>query len=157
MTASSPGRPLTAADPTAGATALRAHGLRVSAARRLVLQALYEADGPVSADAIAQGLDGQLPPSDLSSVYRNLETFEHVGLVEHVHLGHGPGLYALGDDTRGWAVCELCDRHIAVAGSALALVRAAVLDATGFDAGFSHFPIVGRCPECTDGGHNAHS
>jgi hypothetical protein len=23
-----------------------------------------------------------------------------------------------------------------------------VLDAAGFDAGFGHFPIVGRCPDC---------
>ena len=31
---------------------------------------------------------------DLASVYRNLETLEDAGLVRHMHLGHGPGLYA---------------------------------------------------------------
>jgi len=32
---------------------------------------------------------------DLTSVYSNLEALEQHGLVRHVPLGHGPGLYAL--------------------------------------------------------------
>ena len=75
-------------------TALRERGIRVTAARRLVLQGLFAADGPVSAERLASGVDGAVPPSDLASVYRNLEALERVGLVRHVHLGHGPGLYA---------------------------------------------------------------
>ena len=49
----------------------------------------------MTADAIAAGLDGRLPSSDLASVYRNLDTLEEIGLVRHFHVGHGPGLYAL--------------------------------------------------------------
>ena len=74
---------------------IRAHGLRISSARRLVLEALLVADGPMSAEQIAQGIGGRVPCSDLASVYRNLERFEEIGVVRHVHLGHGPGLYAL--------------------------------------------------------------
>ena len=50
---------------------------------------------PVRAEEIAAGIGGRLPRSDLASVYRNLETLENHGLVRHLHLGHGPGLYAL--------------------------------------------------------------
>ena len=71
--------------------ALRARGMRVSTARRQVLAELYTAEGPVSAEALAE----RLPGSDLASVYRNLVVLEEVGLVRHVHLGHGPGRYAL--------------------------------------------------------------
>ena len=66
--------------------ALRANGLRLSSARRLLLQALYAAERPLSADELAG--DG-----DVASAYRNLEVLEGLGLVRHVHLGHGPGLY----------------------------------------------------------------
>ena len=53
---------------------------------------------------------GRVPGSDLASVYRNLETLEEVGLVRHVHLGHGPGpLRARGRDAREYLVCESCD------------------------------------------------
>src|SRR6188508_2249470 len=41
---------------------LRGEGLRLSAARRLVLEALFLADGPVSAEELAAGLGGQVPP-----------------------------------------------------------------------------------------------
>jgi Fur family ferric uptake transcriptional regulator len=52
----------------------------------------------VTAERIAGGLDGALPPSDTASVDRNLETLEEIGLVRQVHLGHGPGLYELTSD-----------------------------------------------------------
>jgi Fur family ferric uptake transcriptional regulator len=150
MTTSSLCPPLTASSSTAAVSALRALGMRISAARRLVIEALYSASGPVSAEAIAKGLDGVLPPSDLGSVYRNLETLEEVGLVQHVHLGHGPGLYAIAGRHTGWAVCDACGRHVPLDADALRLVREAVRAATGFDANFSHFPIVGLCPECSE-------
>ena len=47
---------------------MRAHGLRVSAARRLVVEALLVAQGPMSAEQIAQGIGGQVPSSDQASV-----------------------------------------------------------------------------------------
>ena len=128
---------------------VRDHGLRASAARRLVLQALHAADGPMSADQIAAGIGGRVPRSDLSSVYRNLETLEEVGLVSHVHLGHGPGLYALNlDGEREWLTCERCGDFRAVDPARLDGVRAAIEAAFGYRASFAHFPVVGLCALC---------
>jgi Fur family ferric uptake transcriptional regulator len=128
---------------------LRARGLRISSARRLVLEALFAADGPVTAEEVAGGLDGRLPASDPASVYRNLDTLEALGLVRHVHLGHGPGLYALaGRHDAGYAACERCGRHVALDGEALAGIGAAVRAACGFAPALAHFPIVGLCPGC---------
>jgi Fur family ferric uptake transcriptional regulator len=151
MTVSHEARPLAAATLPAAITTLRVRGLRVSAARRLVLGALFAAHGPVRAEAIAGGLEGRLPDSDLASVYRNLDTLEEVGLVRHFHLGHGPGLYALtGRLEAGYAACERCGAHRALDPDAVALVAAAVREACGYEARLSHFPVVGRCPECGD-------
>jgi Fur family ferric uptake transcriptional regulator len=128
---------------------LRAHGLRISSARRLVLEALFAADGAVTAEEVAGGLGGRLPASDLASVYRNLDTLETLGFVRHVHLGHGPGLYALaGHHDAGYAACERCGRHVALDGDALADIADAVHAACGFAPALAHFPIVGLCPEC---------
>jgi Fur family ferric uptake transcriptional regulator len=128
--------------------ALRGRGLRITAARRLVVEALFVADGPVSAERIADGVAGRVPRSDLASVYRNLESLEQVGLVRHVHLGHGPGLYALAGPAREYLVCESCDATLAVDESQLDDVRDLILGRFGYDAGFSHFPIVGLCAVC---------
>jgi Fur family transcriptional regulator, ferric uptake regulator len=142
-------RPLAITDLDEAIDAIRARGLRLSAARRLVLETLFAADRPLSAERIAEGVTGRVPRSDLASVYRNLETLEELGLVRHVHLGHGPGLYALaGGDPREYLVCESCDRVEAVQPDRLEAVRAAVREAFGFEARFGHFPIVGLCPRC---------
>jgi Fur family ferric uptake transcriptional regulator len=124
---------------------LRARGLRLSTARRLVLEALFDADGPVSAEHVSRRLR-----LDLSSVYRNLEMLETHGLVHHVHLGHGPGLYALrGHEDLEYLHCEHCGAVRALPPGELEPVRAYVRKRYGYEARFTHFPIVGTCPTCT--------
>jgi len=142
-----------APDVDAAIATLRAGGLRVSAARRLVLEAFYRTDEPLSAEQVASGLDGRVPRSDLASVYRNLETLEGLGLLRHFHLGHGPGMYArAGANAREYLVCERCNRTKAVAPSNLDRARAAIKRQTGWSASFSHFPVAGLCPRCAKRG-----
>jgi len=106
--------PAPAGDLDAAVDELRAHGLRLSASRRLVLEALFAAGRPVTAEEIASGMYGRLPRCDLASVYRNLETLEELGLVRHMHLGHGPGLYGPAAETDEYVACERCGRSEAV-------------------------------------------
>ncbi len=117
--------------------------------RRVLLEALFAADAPVSAEELARRLS-----LEVSSVYRNLEHFEALGIVRHVHLGHGPGLHALvGRGATDYLVCEACDRVTAVDPDRLAGVRAAIRAEFGFEAGFGHFPILGLCADCLAHGH----
>jgi Fur family ferric uptake transcriptional regulator len=126
---------------------VRGRGLRLSSARRLVLEALFAAERPATADEIAGGLGGRVPRSDLASVYRNLETLEQLGVVHHVHAGHGPGLYALARG-REYLLCERCGELRAVRPAALEPVRQALREAFGYEARFTHFPLVALCGEC---------
>jgi Fur family transcriptional regulator, ferric uptake regulator len=124
------------------AAALRAAGGRFSASRRRVLEALFGASAPLPADAVA-------PDLDRGSVYRALEYLEELGVVRHVHAGHGPGLYALtGDGEREYLACERCHRVTAVDRERLDPVRDAIEAEFGYRARFTHFPIVGLCPDC---------
>jgi Fe2+ or Zn2+ uptake regulation protein len=140
----------------AAVAALRSRGLRVSAARRLVLEALFAAEGPVPADRIADGLAGRLPRSDLASVYRNLETLEVLGLVRHFHLGHGPGLYGLAGAEREYLVCSSCHTIRTVDPAELDRIRSLIKRDFGYQASFSHSPIVGVCAECADERRGVH-
>jgi Fur family transcriptional regulator, ferric uptake regulator len=140
---------LTTRDLSSAMRLMRERGLRVSAARRLVLEALLAADGPMSAEQIAHGIGGRVPSSDIASVYRNLQAFDDIGLVRHVHLGHGPGLHALAvAGEQEYLTCERCADYRAVAPEELDAVRELVELQFGYRASFTHFPIVGLCPSC---------
>jgi Fur family ferric uptake transcriptional regulator len=128
---------------------VRGGGLRLTSARRLVLEALLKARKPISAEDIADGLGGKMTQSDIASVYRNLETLGELGLVRHFHAGHGPGRYVLeGAGDREYLSCESCGALESVDPAALDGVREVVRGLSGFEARFSHFPIVGLCARC---------
>jgi Fur family ferric uptake transcriptional regulator len=123
---------------------LRDRGMRLSTSRRLVLDALFRAGTPLTAERVATDLG-----LDLASVYRNLETFERHGLVRHVHFGHGPGLYMLsGQDDREYLFCEQCGAVRSLEPAQLEPVREQIRKLSGYEARFAHFAIVGRCPDC---------
>jgi Fur family ferric uptake transcriptional regulator len=157
MTVSHLTPPLPASSVKSAIDALRARGMRVSSARRLVLEALFAAKGPMTAEAVAAGLEGWLPQSDLASVYRNLDTLEEIGLVRHFHLGHGPGLYALAaaHDVE-LVACEQCGAFEAVDPARLDAVRELIEAEFGYRARFSHFPIVGACANCIENPSKEH-
>jgi Fur family ferric uptake transcriptional regulator len=130
-------------------SALRESGHRVTAPRRLVLEALFDADGPVSAEYVAEGRGGASTPMDAASVHRILSQLEELGLVRHVHIGHGPGLYALvGQADREYLACERCGRVTTVEPGKLDSIRRSIRRRVGYEARFTHFPILGLCPSC---------
>lgn len=131
------------------ASAIRENGGRLTAARSLILEALFDAEGPVSAELIARRLARKGPELDPASIYRNLERLESLGVVRHVHLGHGPGLYSLvGRGDREYLACERCNRVTSVEPARLDAIRGQVRERFGYEARFTHFPITGLCPDC---------
>jgi Fur family ferric uptake transcriptional regulator len=145
MTIAPDAPPLVCSDLSAAARALRERGLRMSTPRRLVLEALFALEAPQSAEQIARRSS-----LDLTSVYRNLEILERHGLVRHVHLGHGPGLYALlGEGEREYLYCERCHAVRALPPDELDPIRDCVRERFGYEARFTHFAIVGTCPACS--------
>jgi Fur family transcriptional regulator, ferric uptake regulator len=128
--------------------ALRDSGARVSTVRRLVVEALFASDGPISAQALARRLG-----IEESSVYRNLDLLERHGLIRHVHLGHGPGLYALaGRDDGEYLYCERCGKVTVLDPDDLAPIRDHLRREFGHRPRFGHFALVGVCESCEPGG-----
>jgi Fur family transcriptional regulator, ferric uptake regulator len=143
---------LAVADPEEAIRRLRESGLRLSTARRLIIEALFAAAGPVSAQRLSLELS-----LDESSVYRNLELLERQGLTRHVHLAHGPGLYALvGRDDGEYLYCERCAKVTLLEPAELDLVRAEIRERFGHHARFTHFAIVGLCGACVAEGSRPH-
>lgn len=127
---------------------LRERGLRLTPQRELVLQAVREL-GHATPEEVAERVRQSHPGINLSTVYRNLETLENVGLVQHAHLGHGGATYHASEElTHLHLVCEKCgevgDAPIEVA----APFVQALLDDFGFHTDVTHFAIAGTCQKC---------
>jgi Fur family ferric uptake transcriptional regulator len=140
-----------APDVDAAIAVLRNRGLRASTARRLVLETLYMADRLLTADEIAGGLGGRLPRSDPASVYRILDLLEEVGLVRHLSVGRGPGLYARSDGPqREYLMCEVCGSLREIEPTLLDSMRAVTRRRLGHEPRFTRFPMAGICTACAE-------
>ncbi|MGB0409794.1 MAG: Fur family transcriptional regulator [Opitutales bacterium] len=89
---------------------LKASGGRMTKKRERVLGALFTVDRPASAEEIRQR--AELPPSDLVTVYRNLETFEGLGVLQRVPLENGTQLFELTapDEHYHHLICRECHK-----------------------------------------------
>jgi Fur family transcriptional regulator, ferric uptake regulator len=153
MTAPPECPPQVFADAPDAIRSLRSSGLRLSTPRRLVLEALFAAEGPISATQLSRKLS-----LDESSVYRNLELFEQRGIARHLHLGHSPGLYVLASEQElEYLYCERCARVSAVSPERLQPIRERIQSEFGYTPRFTHFAIVGICQDCAAARDHAQS
>ena len=87
---------------------LHEKGLRLTPQRELVLSAVRSL-GHATPEEVAEKVRSTHPGINLSTVYRNLETLENVGLVLHTHLGHGGATYHAAEElTHLHLVCSDC-------------------------------------------------
>ena len=133
---------------TAVLDVMRASGVRLTAARRAVVQALVDADDHVTADDLAAAVADAAPDVHRSTVYRTLDALEKLGVVTHVHLGHGRAVYHLTDQLHQHAVCEACGAVVEVHDDVMRDVQARLRRDTGFEIDPHHFALVGRCAHC---------
>src|SRR5271168_3218916 len=87
---------------------LRSGGSRITTSRRLLVRTLIERGEHASAEELAALVQSEAPDVHLSTIYRNLEELERLGVVTHAHLGHGPATYHLSATAHGHLVCEQC-------------------------------------------------
>jgi Fur family transcriptional regulator, ferric uptake regulator len=128
---------------------VRKQGGRVTSSRRLLLRALFEAQGHHTAEDLAAEVQKQAPDIHLSTIYRNLDELERLGVIVHAHLGHGPATYHLAATAHGHFVCEECGNMIEAPD---ALFRGLAKEAKarfGFTIDPHHFAMLGRCADCT--------
>jgi Fur family transcriptional regulator, ferric uptake regulator len=129
---------------------LRQKGLRLTPQRELVLQAVRELSH-ATPEEVAAKIHLTHPGINLSTVYRNLETLENVGLVQHTHLGHGGATYHPAEElTHLHLVCGVCGSVGDAPIEAAAHFVQSLLDDYSFKTDVTHFAIYGTCSACTE-------
>jgi Fe2+ or Zn2+ uptake regulation protein len=126
----------------------RARGGRVTSSRRLLLRCLFEQDEHCTAEELVTAVNDVDPDVHRSTIYRNLDELEQLGVVEHVHLGHGPATYHLTTQRHGHLVCDVCGTALPIPDEFFADVAAAARRQYGFRLRPRHFALVGTCASC---------
>jgi len=128
---------------------LRSKG-RVTAARRALLAALAASDQHRTAEDLADEVRGSFPAVHRATIYRSLDALTDMGLIEHVHLGHGPAVYHLAEGTHHHLVCEACGTVIEAPAALFDELSQVLKAAYGFDVTSRHFAMMGRCRPCVE-------
>lgn len=130
-------------------TKIRDRGGRATDARRATIGVLLNTgQAHLSAEDIVSQVKLQHPEVAESTIYRNLSTLEELGVVEHVHLGHGPSTYHLAEDTHQHLLCELCGKVIEVPEEMFGPLAEQLAATYGFQIHLRHFAIMGLCRRC---------
>ena len=127
---------------------LRDGGSRVTTARRLVLTALVQGASHPTAEELLVAVRALAPDVHASTVYRNLEELERLGVVVHTHLGHGAATYHLATELHGHLVCEECGATIEAPDDLFEAMAEGAKRRLGFELRPYHFAVLGVCAEC---------
>ena len=117
----------------------------------MVVEALHECDGHVSAEEIFTQVKATYPYANISTVYRTLELLKELGLAAEIDLGDGIVRYHAKEDSRHHhLICNKCGRITQLPEAEFKELDAAILRDHGFKADLSHLAIFGLCKGCLD-------
>src|SRR4051794_8505021 len=132
---------------------LRARGLRLTAQRTRVLAAVtaleHATPEAIGARLREEAGDGGAAP-DTSTVYRNLEVLERLGLVRHTHLGKGAPVYHAAQHPHLHVSCQSCGEIISADPGLLDSAAERLAVDLGFTLDVGHVALSGTCRACAE-------
>ncbi len=130
------------------AEVLRSRGLRLTAQRQLVLEAVH-ALGHATPDQVHAEVSRTAAGVNITTVYRTLELLEELGLVTHAHLSHGaPTYHTVGSDQHVHLVCRTCGRVDEAPSTMLRPLAESLRTERGFLVDIGHVALFGVCAGC---------
>lgn len=128
---------------------LRVHGLRATAPRVLVLQALAAATDHLSADEIHATVLGRNPAVSSVTIYRTLETFEETGLVVRGMLGDKVIRWEQVLTRHHHLICSQCGEVVELDDAPFQRLADDLLRQHGLVLEARHLSLRGVCAHCT--------
>ncbi len=129
---------------------LRAMGGRATPSRRIILEVLFETDGHLTAEELTAAVQRRSPDVHLSTIYRNLEELQKLGVIDHAHLGHGPATYLLASHSHAHFVCDQCGKRVEARDELFSELASKAKRELGFTIDPHHFAMLGRCSDCAE-------
>ncbi|MGK5088144.1 transcriptional repressor [Bdellovibrionota bacterium FG-2] len=133
---------------------LRSNKMRVTPARRLLLQfVLDNKSRQISIQEIQEFLDSQIKGVDRSSVYRNLETFQKLDIIQELTLPRvGKRFqYVLDRKVHHFYICKSCGKSNRGNEDLFQKIELALKEVHGFLKANLSIIFYGRCAKCSNG------
>ena len=131
---------------------LNVGGLRATNQRALLLEIIRQGEGHLDADEIYRQARETQPRISLSTVYRSLQAFKKLGLVEEVHFDETHHHYEVKPSSEHYhLVCLGCGRVIEFHYPLSRYVKRNVAETKDFEIASTEIRMTGYCPRCRQG------
>ncbi len=132
------------------ADVLRARGLRLTAQRQLILEAVQRL-GHATPEQVHQAVCRTAAGVNITTIYRTLELLEGLGLVAHTHLSHGaPTYHVPGERSHLHLVCHRCGAIDEAPLDLMGPLSEKLRDGRGFQLDIGHMALFGTCARCAE-------
>jgi len=118
--------------------------------RQLIQDILRHADGHLDADEICQRVRLKLPGISLSTVYRNLQMFKELGLIEEHQFGSRRYYEPASHAKHHHLVCLGCGRVFEFECPTTESLKSRICKEEGFRVTKAEVRLAGYCPECQE-------
>jgi len=131
---------------------LNVGGMRATNQRALLLEVIRRGEGHLDADEIYRQARETQPRISLSTVYRSLQAFKKLGLVEEVHFDETHHHYEVKPSSEHYhLVCLGCGRVIEFHYPLSRYVKRNVAETKDFEIVSTEIRMTGYCPRCRQG------
>lgn len=128
---------------------LKTRGVRVTPQRAIILQAIEQLPGHMTADEIYVAVQDVNAYISLATVYRTLELLREMGLVTEARMGTTTVHYALKEHANHHhAVCRNCKHSYELPHDLFAPIVERLRAEHSFEADVDHLVVMGLCAEC---------
>ncbi len=130
---------------------LRAHGLRWTPQRRLILDVLEATNGHITGSELVERCRARDPDTTPSTVYRTLDVLEELGYIRHSHSAAGrEEFHVLPAADHGHLQCRSCLQTWELGADVTAAIVRPIERRFSFTADVGHLTITGLCAACAE-------
>lgn len=128
---------------------LKEKGHRLTPQREMILAAICDQGGHLTADAILQRVHKRYSYLNKSAVYRTLDLLTQLNLVDQIDCGHGQIEYEIHQHPHHHhLLCRRCGKIVEIDGSVFTSIEKTLREKYDFLADLDHFAIFGLCRKC---------
>ena len=128
---------------------LRQRGYRVTPQREMIIEALADSAGHVTAEEIFAQVRRRTQVINLATIYRTLDLLVETGFASRLDLREGYAVYAPAQHgPHLHLVCKACGQVIDADHSLVVPIDELLRGQHGFNADLQHLSILGLCAGC---------